>query len=415
ILDKRSAPMVWLSILSILVVLSSCNFPSGQDQSPTGESRPALASDTPSPSATITATLEPTATPTTVAPVDGYVILTDLDPEDAYYAAVDKLAAYRQAEVLTFGGDITTLLPELQSLNPEFMAIVTRPERIEETFTFQVFMLAKEIQPGFETDAAYGFITGITAEDAVAYVDNLALYERGLLNQNENFLVLWRTQAGSVSGGAEGMANDTTQAALDLMSGLGFASQRVDMDSITKSETMEAASQAGFVFVFAHGAPNMIECGLNCQGDAIMAADIPAFEQARFVVSSACYGGVVHTWFNQSMSGVASYSERVQQADPAESIALNFLRNGAIGYIGHLCMWGSNNWPLTLMETLSQNPDLSYGQMLQAYYNRATQPLPITASPAADLIGMDNNQFYYAAMVLYGDPAVRIQLPDISE
>jgi hypothetical protein len=346
-----------------------------------------------------------------VAPVEGYVILTDLDPSDDYYAAVEKLAAYRQAEILIFEDDISELLPELQALTPEFMAIVTRPERIEEAFAFEVFMLAKDIQPGFETDAAYGFITGITAEDAVAYVDNLALYERGLLTQNDNFLVLWRTQAGAVSDGAEGMANDTTQNAVDLMSGLGFSSQRVDMDAITKSETLAAASEAGFLFVFAHGAPHMIECGVNCQGDAIMAGDIPEFEQTRFVVSSACYGGVVHTWYNQSMSGAASYDDRVQQADPAESIALNFLRQGAIGYIGHLCMWGSNNWPLRLMEALEQNPDLTYGQMLQAYYNQVTQPQPITASAAADLIGMDNNRFYYAAMVLYGDPAAHLQMP----
>jgi hypothetical protein len=31
------------------------------------------------------------------------------------------------------------------------------------------------------------------------------------------------------------------------------------------------------------------------------------------------------------------------------------------------------------------------------------------------LIGMDNNRLYYAAMVLYGDPAARLQIPAISE
>jgi hypothetical protein len=346
-----------------------------------------------------------------VAPVEGYVILTDLDPSDAYYAAVVKLAAYRQAEIVTFGEDVAAVLPELQALSPRYLAIVTRPERIEEGFAFEIFTLAKDIQPGFETDAAYGFITGITAEDAVAYVDNLALYERGLLPQNQNFLILWRTQRGAVGGGLEGLGNETTQNALDQMTGLGFTSLRVDMDEITKSDTLSSGAEAGVLFVFAHGMPYMIECGLNCQGEAIMAEDIPSFEATRFVVSTACYGAVAHTWYNQGMQDVSSYNDRVQQVDPADSIALNFLRHGAIGYAGHLCMWGAYSWPVTMIEALSENHGLSYGEMLQAWYNLSTEPSPITASAATDIIGMDNNRFYYAAMILYGDPAASIRIP----
>lgn len=404
-----------IGFLSLLALLVSCNFPSPDDPLDSDTEQPAAAAPTFDSTSTITPTVEPTATATIVAPVEGYVILTDLDPSDDYYDAVEKLAAYRQADILTFDEDVSAVLPELQALSPTFLAIITRPERIEETFAFEVFTLAKDIQPGFETDVAYGFITGITAEDTLAYIDNLALYERGLLPQNDHFLVLWRTQAGSVSGGAEGLANEVTQEALDWMSGMGFSSQRVDMDAITKSETLATASESGFIFVYAHGAPTMIECGVNCQGDAIMAADIPEFEATRFVVSSACYGGVIHTWYSQSMSDVASYQERIQETDPAESIALNFLRNGAIGYIGHLCMWGSNTWPLKLMQALAENPGVTYGQMMQAYYNDATAPQPITTSAAADIIGMDSNQFYFAAMILYGDPAVAIQLPSSTE
>ena len=111
------------------------------------------------------------------------------------------------------------------------------------------------------------------------------------------------------------------------------------------------------------------------------------------------------------MQDVASYTDRAQEIDPVESIALNFLRHGAIGYVGHLCMWGSYVYPLTMMQALAENPDLSYGEMLLVWYNLATGPQPITTSAAADIIGMDNNQFYYAAMILYGDPAVAIQLP----
>jgi hypothetical protein len=412
---RRPRPLMHLlgliAAIVLLAALANCNFPSSEAPSTSGTEQQDSSEQYLQPTSTITPTAEPTATATTVAPVEGYVIMTDLDPGDDYYAAVEKLAAYRQAEIVTFGEDVSAVLPELQALSPRFLAIVTRPERIEEGFAFEIFTLAKDIQPGFETDAAYGFITGITAEDAVAYVDNLALYERDLMPQNENFLILWRTHSGSVGGGLEGLGNQTTQDALDWMTGLGFTSRRVDMDSITKPETLSAGAEAGFLLVFAHGMPNMIECGVNCQGDAILAEDIPSFETTRFVVSTACYGGVAHTWYNQSMQDVASYSDRAQHTDPVESIALNFLRQGAIGYVGHLCMWGAYTWPVTMMQALSENHDLSYGEMLQAWYNMSTGPSPINDSAATDIIGMDNNQFYYAAMILYGDPAVRIQLP----
>jgi hypothetical protein len=46
--------------------------------------------------------------------------------------------------------------------------------------------------------------------------------------------------------------------------------------------------------------------------------------------------------------------------------------------------------------------------MLVAWYNIPPGPSIIEESPAEDLIGMDRNRFYFAAMVLYGDPALRI-------
>ena len=102
---------------------------------------------------------------------------------------------------------------------------------------------------------------------------------------------------------------------------------------------------------------------------------------------------------------------RAAQIDPADSIALSFLRQGALAYVGHMCMWGSNSWPLTLLQALVDDPDITLGEMMLAWYDTAKGPNIIQESAAPDIIGMDNNRFHFAAMVLYGDPALQINFP----
>ncbi len=85
------------------------------------------------------------------------------------------------------------------------------------------------------------------------------------------------------------------------------------------------------------------------------------------------------------------------------------------GYVGHMCMWGSNNWPVALLETLSDNPDITLGEMMVVWYDTAKSPRIIQKSAAQDIIGMDNNRFYVAAMVLYGDPALHLDFPGLTD
>lgn len=369
---------------------------------------PTVAPTSLTPTLTPTVTPLPSPTPTIVAAVPGYVILTDISENDPYYAAVEKLSIYRGAEVVRFEEEVAEAQDALRALSPEFMAVLIRPEQMEEGFAFDVFELAKGLEGGYETDVAYGFITGATAEEAVAYVEKVITYEREATPPNPIARTLWRTGQGSVSGGAEGLANEVTQDAIDLMTELGFQSERVDLDQLTKDEIMDEVENVGLLFLYLHGMPNLVECGLNCEGDAIMTEDTAAMPEVRLVLSSSCYTGSIHTWYSQNMEAPETYEERAAQIDPADSLALGFLRHGALAYIGHMCMWGSNKWPVVLLEAVAENPDLTLGEMMSVWYDNAKGPSIIQESAAQDLVGMDNNRFYYAAMVLYGDPALRL-------
>lgn len=376
---------------------------------------PTLPPPTATPSPTPTATPLPSPTPTIVAAVPGYVILTDISEDDPYYAAVEKLQIYRAAEIIRFEDEVHRVQEALRALAPNFMAVVIRPERMEEGFAFEVFQLAKGLKGGFDTDVAYGFITGATAEEAVAYVEKVITYEQEGTQLSPVARTLWRTGKGSVSGGAEGAANEVTQDAVDLMAELGFQSERIDLDQLQKEDILEEAKETSLLFLYLHGMPNFVECGLNCQGDAIMAEDTAEMSHVRMVISSSCYTGSIHTWYPQHIESPETYEARAAQIDPSESIAMGFLRHSAIAYIGHMCMWGSNTWPLTLLEALVDNPDLTLGEMMVTWYDLPSGPSIIHESAAQDIVGMDNNRFYFAAMVLYGDPALRLYFPESSD
>lgn len=403
----------------LLLAVIACNFPAQQaaqqltsrTATSTAGQIPATSTQTAAPfptQAPPTPTTTPTITPTMKpVPVSGYVILTDIKTSSPYYRAVEMLAAYRGAPIHTFEESVFELQEELNN-NVRFAAVVVEPETLEEGFAFDVYTLAKEMVPGYDTDFAYGFITAANPEDMIAYVQRVMLYENGKINTTPAARVMWRSGEGSISGGEGGLADRLTLETLDILEDLGFSAERFDMDQHTKPETMEALRSASLVYFYAHGAPTMIECGLQCQGDAIMRPDAEELDNARFVFAASCYSASVSTYYNQNLSDVESYNDRATSIDPADSIALAFLRSGALFYVGHMCMWGNNTFIMNTLQTLQEDPSLTTGELLQAYYNQVSGPNIISDSPARDLIGMDNNRFYYAAVILHGDPAVRI-------
>jgi hypothetical protein len=198
------------------------------------------------------------------------------------------------------------------------------------------------------------------------------------------------------------------------MTQLGFQAARVDLDPLTKDEILAEVEDASLLFLYLHGMPNYVECGLTCQ-EVIGPEDVAEMPNVRLVLSSSCYTGSVHTWYAQHIPAPESYESRAEQIDPADSIALSFLRHGAMAYVGHMCMWGSNNWPLVLLQALVDDPDITLGEMMVVWYDTAKGPSIIQESAAQDLIGMDNNRFYVAAMVLYGDPALHLIFPESND
>lgn len=331
--------------------------------------------------------------------------MTNISPDDPFYKGVLKLRDYREASIVSFNADVRETLEELRSRDVTFVAIMVRPEIIDEDFAYDVFQLSKEVDTGYATDFTYGFITGITPEDVLQYVENVILYESGHVKLKPEFRTIWRTGGGAVGGGVGGWGDQMTQDVINLFRQLGFDADRIDADQLsTKQELLSEINQIGVLHFLLHGAPGT----LLCAGSVITHLDIPELQEALFIFNSACYGGCIYKVYNQGMSAPDTYADRAWYAEPSKTLPLNFLKNGTLGYFGHMCMWGDNKWSLHLMKALAANNEITIGEMIKEWYDVPSGSDIVEGASNPDTEGMDWNRFTYATVILYGDPALHI-------
>lgn len=329
-----------------------------------------------------------------------YVILTNYSEMSPYYTSVQTLKDYRQATVVHFDGDILSVLDVLQSIQPKFVAIMVSPSDIDDGFAYKVFCMAKQMDTNFDTDFSYGFITGNSPTEVANYIDRVITYENRTLNIPNDFRCFYRTGEGAV-----GLSEETSNYMEYAYNSLGFESQRIDVDNCTNESYLNSIIDAGVMHFFLHGHVNLVEY-LNYE-------QIPVLDHPVVVFNSGCYGGCTSKWYDQSMPSPASnnYEDRAKIVNPEESFALNFMKNGAIAYYGHMGMWGYTSWPKDLTDELIKDVNKSIGEILLRIYNTPNQPaiiLDTVGTMPNDLYNIDNNRFFYSSIILYGDPAIRL-------
>jgi hypothetical protein len=114
-----------------------------------------------------------------------YVVLTTLHPSDPYYPAVTKLRAHRAATVQRFDpADLAAVKSALKAADARHVALVMKPRELDINFARRFFMMSTELDDDPFSDISYGYITGATAADAVAFVERIIKAEKeGLANK----------------------------------------------------------------------------------------------------------------------------------------------------------------------------------------------------------------------------------------
>jgi outer membrane protein assembly factor BamB len=105
-----------------------------------------------------------------------YVVLAE---KDEFAAAGKRLVEHRKGALVTVSyDDLAAVEKELRTRKPRYVAVVTKPERIDTNFVRRVLMLSTRLDDDPFCDFAYGFITGRTPADALAFVERIIRAEK---------------------------------------------------------------------------------------------------------------------------------------------------------------------------------------------------------------------------------------------
>lgn len=103
-----------------------------------------------------------------------YVVIAGkgVQEDSSWNVVVETLAAKHQATILTYRDSLGELLPQLQQVNPRYVAIVEKPENLNRDYVIATHKLSRKIDSDIYADFLWGIITGYDASNALRMVDN---------------------------------------------------------------------------------------------------------------------------------------------------------------------------------------------------------------------------------------------------
>ncbi len=337
-----------------------------------------------------------------------YCVVSLVDPSDPYYRAVEELQRLHNATVLTTDFEsIDRLLPDLQNVNPEYVAIVVKPETFEVNLVQRFMRLATQVDDDPFLDFAYGFITGDTPQTA------LSLIKAGQLSDPQ---ITPSISMVAVGGANMPSKSSTCEQQLPLRSGYltqtthTIASDKGRRDTAYIESVMPKLDNRPILVLAGHGYPNEVVGG-------------PTYEQLKerdfhgaIALNIACYTGVTGTWYEDDWNTMKVKQRKV----PAEeSFCLNMLKTGVAGYIAYTSarpsgptMLGDSMILATSGETLGELRRQDGNSVVLAHLQQGFASLQIKDVTAdTPLVRNRKTQDLLLAMstggLLFGDPACR--------
>jgi hypothetical protein len=266
---------------------------------------------------------------------DDYVVVSFVSEGDPFYAAAQELQRLRGGPIIATTEDkLDSLLADLRRLRPRFVAVVLRPETIDENLARKFLILATKIDDDPFVDFAYGFITGGSVDVAVALA---GAGKRAEERPRQPDLAMM-----GVAGGQLKESNSSTQI-LPLRKGsLKFAAHTIaagesanatsdeldpEQDDHFIREAIPKLAGHSIVLFAGHGYPRQVVGGPTYQHLVGQRFD------SAVVMNIACYTGVTGRWFD---SDWRSMTMREKTVPAEESFCLNMLKTGVAGYVAYV-------------------------------------------------------------------------------
>jgi hypothetical protein len=253
-------------------------------------------------------------TATARASAGDYLILDLTGPDDPYHAAAERLAELRKAEIVA--GDprhVTQVLEVLKQKQPRYVAVVVRPGDLDINLARTFLKMATQIDSDPFVDFAYGFITGETAEIAVALAEAGTQAEQQ--RRKPSLAVVAVGEKMMKKSGVSSQKFPLRKKSLpqlwgQLAGGENFAEGR-DAKFITT--LMPQLQGQSLVMLAGHGYPGEIVGGPTWRDFAGLKLE------GAVVMNIACYTGVTGRWFEDDH---AAGVRRERKAPEGQTVCL---------------------------------------------------------------------------------------------
>jgi len=259
-------------------------------------------------------------------PQTDYLVLCAVAADDAFDAAAQHLAEHRAGEVVRFDpDDLAPVRAALDAARPRHVALVMRPEQLDFAFQRRFLQLATEVDDDPFVDFAFGYVTGASADEA------LALAKRGTSRAPRRAETFGEVAGGLVQSARQerpSQLGDASVPTLRLHSAGEKAFPDEGRDRAFLAKHLPELKGRDVVTFIGHGYPHEVHGGPDCED--VRALDL----DGAVALNVACYTGTTSRWFEHD------YRERVvvdKQVGNDESFCLHVLRSGVVGYTAYLC------------------------------------------------------------------------------
>jgi len=257
-----------------------------------------------------------------------YVVLSGVQPDDPYHKAALRIAEHHDAgAVVPFDpADPQTALAALRKAKPRNVAVVLKPEHIDVNFVRRFLRMATQVDDDLFVDFGYGFITGATAEDAVAFVERIIEAEAAEQPRKVGSAAVWGGQGTSRAYDDEYVLGSLRlpQRSLRFVAPSGNERDQAFLD-----KELGSLSGCGAILMGGHGMPWEIGNGPRAE-DVGKLALYPAV-----AFNYACYTGATARYPEREYRG-GDVVERFHEVERKRSFALNMIRAGVTGYVAYV-------------------------------------------------------------------------------
>src|SRR5439155_12185162 len=255
-----------------------------------------------------------------------YIVADAVGKNDAFHQAAQRLAAHRRGKILPLDlENLNAFRDSLRQKPPRFVAVVLRPEQLDYDLARKFLAMATQIDDDPFVDFSYGFVTGATADEALAFVERSIESEQTRRAPNLGSIGVWEI-ARSMEVLGTFPSRDRRIAHLEGRLASSHQLQNESRDTQFIKRFLPKLEGKSVVIFGGHGYPREVVGGPTWKDLADLKLD------SAVALNIACYTGVTETWFENDWKERVSRKRKIPMS---ESFALALLRTGVIGYVAY--------------------------------------------------------------------------------